>query len=216
MFLLFVGLACERRHATESREMSIMIQGTVRNSQGLGIFPAYLIAQGRLLTKTNTQGEYTFTLFTKESSLTLLCSALNYRDTTAEITIHGDQPIQLDFVLTSDSTLGKVYGEFQDYGLFTQAIEADPSLKNWGAKEIFDAATGATMQFKTFGYPIPPQEVYLEDRLLATSDAWGQFYFRLQCGTYPLRGRCEGYQDTTQIVKILPDSPNYVIFFLSK
>lgn len=216
LLCLVVGIACERHHATESKETSITIHGMVRNPQGAGIYPAYLIGGNRLLAKTNAQGEYAFTLLTKEPSLMLLCSALDYRDTTVVVSLPDEGLVPLDFVLTPDSTIGKVYGEFQDHALFTQAVEADPSMKNWGAKQIFDAATGATMQYKTFGYPVPPQEVYLEDSLLATSDAWGQFSFKLQCGTYPLRGMCEGYQDTTQIVKILPNTPNYVIFFLSK
>lgn len=212
-FLLLVF--CNRREATEPKETSITIQGTVRNFQGMGIYPAYLIVQDRLLSKTNAQGEYAFTWSTKGSSLTLVCSALNYRDTTAEISCQEASPIRLDFVLTPDNTLGHVYGEFQDQGLFNQAMETNPSLNDWDPKQMFDASTGATMQIKTFGDSLPPQYVYLEDSLLATSDAWGQFHFRLQCGTYPLRATCEGYQDTTQIVKILPGS-NYVIFFLSK
>jgi hypothetical protein len=211
--LILCGMSCIRNSAIGPKETRGTVQGTVKSAGIAFIHPAYLFCRDSLLATTDEQGKYTIASM-NEGPAALTCSALNYRDTTVQVQVKGGQTIAADFMLTPDSTIGKVYGEFQDWNLFNDSLITNPSLANWDAKRIFDAATGATIQYKTLGYEVGERRVYLGDSLLAVSDAWGQFWFKIPCGTRPIKGSCEGYYDAAQVVKVLPNTHHYVNFFL--
>jgi hypothetical protein len=215
--IMLVVITCDK-NPSEPKPTIGTIQGNVKSilpGNSTAIHPAYIIVEDRLLATTDENGNYVIASI-EEGTYQLTCSALNYRDSTEQVSVLGGKTINHDFYLTPDSSIGRVYGEFQDVTLFNQRLQADPSLAQWDAKKIFDAATGATVQAKTFGYEIPNRKVFLGDSLLAISDVWGQYWFKIQCGTYPITGSCEGYYDSTQVIKVLPDARSYVNFFLRR
>ena len=216
ILILFLSMiSCDHNNSTGPKETKGTVQGTVKSVNDTPIHPAYLFSQDSLLANANEQGKYTITSI-EEGSLTLTCSALNYRDTTVQVQVQGGQTVIVDFMMTPDSTMGKVFGEFQDMNLFADSLKTNPSLANWDAKYIFDAVTGATIQYKTLKYPVPDRKVYLGDSLLAIADAWGQYWFKIQCGTYRITGSCDGYNDASRVIKVLPDTRVYVNFFLTR
>ena len=152
----------------------------------------------------------------EEGTYELICSALNFRDTIEYVKVVGGETVRHDFSLQPDSTMGRIVGEFQDLFIFKDSLQNNPGLADWDEKQIFDAATGATIQMKWLQDPVGDREVYLGDYLLGKSDAFGQYGFILQCGTYPVEGKCEGYISKTHIVKVLPDTKIYLNFILER
>lgn len=215
--LVLLVINCDD-NPTEPKPAIGTIKGTVKiiSSGNPGIiYPAYIFFEENLLATTDAQGNYLISPI-DEGSYQLTCSALNYRDSTEQVNVLGGKTTAHDFYLTPDASTGRVYGEFQDVTLYNQRLQTDPSMAGWDAKKIYDAATGATVQAKTFGYEIPARKVFLGDSPLDSTDVWGQYSFRIQCGTYPITGSCEGYNDTTQVIKVLPDQSIYVNFFLRR
>jgi hypothetical protein len=214
VFTVFTQLNCTR----ESNETKGDIKGVVKelnqNSEEI-ICPAYIIYEDTLFATTNESGEYLISSL-EEGTYTLICSALNFRDTIEQVKVVGGETVTHNFSLQSDNTTGILVGEFQDLLIFNDSLETNPGLAGWAAKHIFDAATGATIQMKWLNYPVGDREVYLGDDLLGISDAWGQYGFYIQCGTYCFTGKCEGYKSKTHIVTILPDTKFYLNFFLER
>jgi hypothetical protein len=214
VFAIFTQLNCTR----ESNETKGDIKGVVKelkqNSEAV-IYPAYIIYEDTLLATTNESGEYLISSL-KEDTYTLICSALNFRDTIEQVKVVGGGTVTHNFSLQSDNTTGILVGEFQDLLIFNDSLETNPGLAEWDGKKIFDAATGATIQMKWLNYPVGNREVYLGDDLLGISDAWGQYGFIIQCGTYCFTGKCEDYKSKTHIVTILPDTKIYLNFFLER
>ncbi len=215
LILFLILLSCLRNNSIEPRETKGTIQGTVKSINNTVIHRAYLFSQDSLLADTNEQGIYVIAAV-EEGLLDLTCSALNYRDTTVQVQVKGGKIATVDFVLAPDSTIGRVYGEFQDLNIFSDSLQSNPGMADWDAKYIFDAVTGATIQYKTFHYEIPERRVFLGDSLLVTADAWGQYWFKIQSGTYRITGSCDGYYDVARIIRVLPNSRNYINFFLTR
>ena len=216
MGCMLIFLNCE--NSTEPKEATGMIAGSVRSVllRDLAIIhPAYIFLADSLLATTDEHGDYLISSI-EEGMYPLTCSALNYRDSTEQVGVLGRKTVIHNFYLTPDSSIGRVYGEFQDVTLYNQGLETNPSMADWDAKRIFDDVTGATVQAKTFGYEVPDREVFLGDSLLAISDAFGQYWFKIQCGTYPITGSCEWYYDRGRVTRVLPDTPIYVNFFLHR
>ena len=214
--IFFVSFFIKCDNVTEPKEIRGTITGTVKkilSGDGSIIHPAYIFLEDSLIATTSESGEYTISSI-EQGSYFLICSSLGYSDTTTLVQVVGGKTITHDFYLTPDSSTGRIYGEFQDATLFNQNIQTNPALVDWDAKQIFNDITGATIQAKTLQYDVPDRKVFLGDSLLAISDGWGQYWFQIQCGTYPIRGCCEGYYDTTQVIKILADTRSYVNFFL--
>jgi ribosomal protein L21E len=176
-----------------------MVQGEVKNAAGAVIHPAYVISGDSLLAATDTRGKFNFNL-NFEGSVSLTCSAVNYHDTTMQIQAKAGRTVAADFTMKRDNATGRVYGEFQDNLLLADAVKADPSIKDWNPKQVFDGTTGATIQAKWFGHEVPERRVFLGDSLVAVADGFGQFWFKVQCGTYPIKGTCEGYVDAARVV----------------
>lgn len=217
MSLFLIIINCNDR-PTEPKPTNGMIAGHVESASpgNLGaIHPAYIFVENRLLATTDANGDYEIDSL-EEGIYQFTCSALNYRDTTEQVHIRGGQQNTHNFSLAPDSVTGRLYGEFQDVTLFNQNLQINPAMSGWDAKRIFDSATGATVQAKTFGYEIPDRKVFLGDSLLAISDVWGQYWFEIQCGTYPITGSCQGYHDSTVVIKVIPNTKVYVNFFLRR
>ena len=212
---LFSG-GCE--NSPEPKKTKGSISGIVRSKNSgsaLVNHRAYIFLQDSLIATSDVDGSYAISTV-EEGSYLLTCSSLGYRDTTEAVQARGGKSATHDFYLIPDSSTGRVYGEFQDMGIFSDSLLSKPYLKDWDAKQIYDGVTGATIQSRTLMYHVPPREVFLGDSLVAISDDWGQFWLEIQCGTYPLTGRCENYNDVTLVVKVLPDSRIYVNFYLQR
>ena len=212
VFLFFIS--CDK--STGPTETLGSITGTVMNGQATGtqiIHPAYIFSGDSLLATTDESGKFSI-LNLQEGNHNFICSALYFRDTTAQIQISGGKTVTHDFYLIPDSTIGLVYGEFQELNLFNDSLQTHPAMASWDASQIYDRTTGATMIDKFLQYDVPDRKIYLGDSLLTKSDSWATYLFRIQCGTYQFRGTCEGYYDQTEVVTIPEDHPVYVNFFL--
>lgn len=209
---LFMG--CRDKHEPEPATGQLQITIKEQQNSNSGI-RAYLFLNDSLCGKTDVHGIYENNSV-KTGKYTLTCSAINFRDTTLSITITGGEATKLHFYLLPDSSVGTVYGEFQDLLLFNQKAANKPQMKTWDEQEIYDAVTGATMYKIAYPDPFPPRTVSLDDSIIAVSDGFAQYWFTIQSGTYLITGACYGYADTTRIIKVLPQSENYINFFLRK
>ena len=211
-----IAILCFLSCTKESNDTKGDVRGvvTIQNKETV-ICPAFIINGDTLLAKTNESGEYEITSL-EEGTYKLICSALNFRDTIEYIEVGGGETVMHDFSLQTDSTMGRLLGEFQDGLIFKDSLQTNPELANWDEKQIFDVATGATIQMIWLQYPVGDREVYLGEDLLGKSDAFGQYAFKIQSGTYCFKGKCEGYVSKTHIVKILPDTKFYLNFVLER
>lgn len=100
--------------------------------------------------------------------------------------------------------------------MYQQRVLEDSTLAEWDAQQMWDGVTGATLQSKFLKRESPPRQIWLGDSLLALTDDFGQCWFELQCGTYPITATLEGYCDTTQTVHVRPDEPTDMILFLDR
>ncbi len=214
VFAVFSHMICTKESGETEGDLKGVVKELKQNSEA-AIHPAYIIYGDTLLATTNESGEYLISSL-REDTYTLICSALNFRDTIEQIKVVGGETVTHNFLLQSDNTTGRLVGEFQDILIFNDSLETNPGLAEWDGKQIFDASTGATIQMKWLNYPVGNREVYLGDDLLGISDAWGQYGFNIQCGTYCFTGKCEGYKSKTHIVTILPDTKIYLNFFLER
>ena len=214
VFAVFSQLNCTKKSKETEGDIKGFVKELEQNSEAI-IYPAYIIYEDTLLATTNESGEYLISSL-EEGTYTLICSALNFRDTIEQVKVVGGETVTHNFSLQSDSTTGIVVGEFQDMLIFNDSLETNPGLAVWDDKQIFDAATGATIQMKWLNYYVGDREVYLGDDLLGVSDAFGQYGFYVQCGTYCFKGSCEGYISKTHIATILPDTKIYLNFFLER
>ncbi|MBN2001624.1 hypothetical protein JW935_29050 [candidate division KSB1 bacterium] len=216
LVFLFFSFACKQ--TTEHVETKGAVQGTVSCLLPVGavaIHPAWIFSDTTYLATTDAKGWYRITGL-ERGTHTFTGSALFCGDTTLSVVVQGGRTITLDFLLKPDSTTGKVYGEFQDGTLFQQRLQEDSSLANWSDKQIFDAATGATLQYKALKDTVADRAVLLGDSVLTIADAWGQYWFTIPSGTYPLTGSCDGYKNVTQVFRVEADSRNYLNFILPR
>jgi len=219
LFTLIIGTGCIRQTTEPDPPPSHgALQGTV-TSDGNVVHPSYIFMGDSLIAESGLDGAYQIDALTS-GTIQITCSALSFADTTVGVTIQGDETTLLDFDLTPDSTKGFLIGEFQDDSLFQQRLLEDPSLTDWTDKEICDAFTGATIQYKTLKPFIPYSYVYLGDDSLIRADNWGQYAIQIQCGTYPFTAICNEYQTVTGVVRVVPeghpDGRAYLNFFLPR
>ncbi len=215
LLLLVVWAGCKKN----STEPPLLTPGSVSGIVRCGgnvVHSAYIFWGDSLLTTTDSQGAYHVDNVEPADYL-LTASALFCGDTTLSVQVKSGSTTTLDFTLSPDSSIGRVYGEFQDDSLFQQRVLQDAGLASMTEKEICDGGTGATLQAKTLGYYIPDRTVSLGDSLLAYSDGYGQYWLKLPTGTYPLTGACEGYKSRTRVVTVPPnDGRVYLNFFLPR
>jgi hypothetical protein len=216
--LLAVCLWIACKQTTEPKTGPGSLRGTVRSAatgEVSAIRSAFVFWGDSLLATSDAAGVYLIASL-REGAYLLRCSAAGHRDTTAQVMIAGGKTTVQDFSLVPDFSFGKVFGEFEDGDLFNDSLKTNPSMADWDAKTVFDAATGATIQFKTFQNMVPERRVVLGDSLLVTADAWGQYYFKIRTGTYSITGTCDGYESVTQIVSVEPNGRQYANFFLPR
>lgn len=179
------------------------------------IHPAYIFHNDTLIATTDELGEYFITSLI-EGKYTLTCSALNFRDTVRQVKVVGGETVTCNFSLQPDNSKGILVGEFQDLAVFNDSLISNPELAEWNEQQIYNAATGATIQIKWFPDFTGNRVVYLGDDSIGFSDAFGQYAFAIQSGTYCFTGKCKGYMSKTHVVIILPDTKTYLNFFLER
>jgi hypothetical protein len=203
--------SCEKKSGSGT-----VLQGTAVNVQDQSPIPfAFLILGEEWLAVTDAEGSFEITTL-DPGTHTLICSAIDYGDDSVRITIDAGDVVSYDFQLSPDDSKGRIYGELHDQTLYDEQLKVNPSMAAWSGKELFDGVSGATIQTMTFGMDLPASEIYIGDSLLSLTDGFGQYWFDIQSGTYPLRISSPGYQDTMQIVRVEPDSRIYANFILSK
>ena len=193
-----------------------VLQGTVRNMQDdQPIYPAFLILDNELLATTNESGSYEINSL-DPGIYSLVFSAINYADKTIQLELKEGHEQSNDVVLSPDHSEGRVYGELHDQTLYDEELLVNPSMEDWNGKELYEGVSGATIQTPTFGNDLPSSEIYIGDSLMELTDGFGQYWFDVQCGTYPLRVSSNAYRDTMQIIKVEADSRIYANFILSE
>lgn len=215
LLLLFLFTSCDK--STDPKETKGSITGKVRYGQ-TAIHPAFIFCGDSLWATTDESGSYSITSV-DEGSISLLCSAINYRDTTSQVQVSGGQTVTHDFYMTPDTSTGYVRGEFQDIILFNDSLLHHPSMANWDAQQIWQSSTGATLISKFLQYDVPRAKIYLDGTQISITDDWAQFAFKLQSGTYRITGTCDGYYDASETVTVLPGKladAVYVTFFMMR
>jgi hypothetical protein len=216
LLAVFLWIAC--KNSTEPQTSTGGIRGTVRSSSAADasvIRSASITSEDSLLATSDASGAYAVSSLS-EGTYRLTCSASGYRDSTMQVLVEGGKTAVLDFYLAPDLTTGWVFGEFQDRALYEDSLKTNPSMADWNAKTVYDAATGATIQFKTFDHEVAERRVTLGDSMLAAADAWGQYVFKIRTGTYRFTGSCEGYESVTRTIIVEPNGRHYVNFFLPR
>ncbi len=213
--IIFAYLSCD--NTTEPKETHGTITGSVQDisHNGTSVHPAYLFLNDSLLTTTDENGEFTISEL-EEGSYQIVCSALNFLDTTEQISVKAGKTTSHTFYLTPNLVSGRVFGEFEDMTLYNEVLAADTSKLGWSDLEVYQAGTGATLQSKTLGYEVPDRKVWLGDSLLALADNWGQYSFKIQYGTYPITATCEGYNSIDTVITVIPDEHLYINFFMRR
>jgi hypothetical protein len=208
---ILINISCDKED-----QAGTVLLGTVKNMlDDETVHPAFLILGNELLSTIDESGTYEITSL-DPGIYSLVCSAINYADKTMQVELKEGHVVTYDFLLSPDSSEGRVYGELHDQTLYDEQLIVNPSLADWNAKELFDGVSGATLQTMTFGLDLPTSEIYIGDSLFSVTDGFGQYWFDVQPGTYPLRVSSIAYRDTMQIVKVEKDGRVYTNFILSK
>ena len=215
--LVFLFTTCDNSTDPEEKETKGNITGKVM--YGMTALPSvYIFIGDSLRATTDDAGTYSITSL-EEGSYNLLCSAINYRDTISQVQVSGGSTVTCDFDLIPDTTTGWIKGEFQDIILFHDSLQNNPEMAYWNAEQIYQGTTGATLINKFLQTYVADRWIYLGDSLVSKTDDWAMFSLKIQCGTYQLTGRCEGYYDATEVVTVLPGTlanPRYVNFFMTR
>ena len=196
------------------------LQGVVSWNYQNGAVPAsqaYLFIGDSLMATTDETGQFEIPAL-DEGKQFILCSALFAKDTTVQINIAANKTSTLDILLTPDSTIGRVYGEFQDMTLFREKLTEMPEMAEWTELQEYEGTTGATYQMKWLDSLYTGGIVTLGDQWLAYDDGFGQYWFKIQAGTYPITGSSEGegYLSQTRVITVLPDDRVYLNFYLNR
>jgi len=213
LVLVLIGCKDKDNPVLTNANLHITIKSKAGNNP---ISKAFIFMNDSLYGKTDSKGIYTLDSISP-GTYTLTCSVINFRDTTLEIHITSGNTTQLNFSLVKDTSFGKVFGEFQDVALFEQKAIDKPVIKTWDEKQVYDWTTGATMYKISYPNPfITPRTVSLEDSIISVSDGFGQYYLKIQCGTYLITGACDGYTSSSKIIKVRKDAYTYANFYLEK
>jgi len=215
--VLFFSSSCDKSTNPKEKETKGNINGTVRHGT-TAITSAWLFIGDSLYAATDDSGNYSITALL-EGNYDLLCSAINYRDSISQVQVTGGNTITCNFDLPADTTTGYVRGEFQDIILFNDSLVNHPSMANWDAQQIYQSTTGATLISKFLQYDVPRAKIYLGASQISITDDWAMFSVKMQCGTYRITGRCDGYHDANEVVTVLPGKLGdavYVTFFMMR
>ncbi len=212
ILLIFIAfISCD--DPTSSEKFDGVFSGEIISSTtGEAIYPVYIFEEDSLLKIVVESNNYSIELEKGEHNI--LFSAIGYQDTIISINIDGRTTKEI--VLTENSETGRVYGEFQDLLQLQQKIAENIDIANWTEKEIMDGVTGATILEDNSTTDFQQAQLFIADSLIKYADVYGQYWIKIQCGTYPLAGISEGYYSETIIVKVLPDTRVYKNFYLTK
>lgn len=215
IFIIVIFLFCRCSNDTEPVIENTIIGTVINQLNQKPIYPAYIIYNNELLATTNEDGSFEITSL-KAGEYSLICSAVNFSDKVMQVNIEDGQIVKNDFILSPDYTMGELIGEFQDKLLLDEIFINDPTIAEWDEEKIFDGVTGATIQKKNKPVPVVMSHVYLGDSLLVKADDYGQYWFEIQSGTYPITVVSEGYYDQLRIVKVESDSMLFINFILDR
>lgn len=209
LFLLIAIFSCD--NPTSPVNVKAIFSGEIKNAaKGEPVSPVYIFESDSLISTVDQNNHYSIELDYGEHEITF--SALGFLDNVVPIKINGN--IQKEIKLTENSASGRIYGEFQNLVIFQQKIAEFNNLKNWTEKEIMDGMTGATIQGDYSDPNFEQAQLFIGDSLMGYADVWGQYWMKVQCGTYPLTGKSKGFLSKTRIVKVLPESKIYINFYL--
>lgn len=83
-------------------------------------------------------------------------------------------------------------------------------MAEWTDQELFDGVSGATIQGRNFDFDLYPASIYIGDSLFAETDDYGQYWFEVQIGTYPITVVSKGWKDSLKVKEVVYDS--YAVF----
>lgn len=211
LFLTFVIYfnACE--DSTSPLKNTSTLSGKITNSAtGTSVPQVFIFLEDSLLTTLIKKTDYSFEL---ESGMSLLTfSAIGYEDKKLELNLNENTTQNIELIPSSDK--GRVYGEFQDIIKFQENVEENENMETWNEEEIYDGVTGATILEENSVTTFQQAELFIADSLLRYGDVYGQYWFEIQTGTYPISGKCEGYSSKTQIITVLPNTKTYLNYYL--
>ncbi len=202
--------ACEEENKTWT-----LLVGSVQSMEGHKEVHSFFLILGDELLATSNDGSFEIDSL-EAGSYSILCSSLGFRDTLIQIEVSEGVVTVCDIFLTEDYSRGWVYGELHDSEQYHGRLSLDPSMEDWTGKELFDGVSGATIQTMTFGYDLPPAEIYIEDSLLTLTDGFGQYWIDIQSGTYPIRVSMPGWDEDTKVIRVEPDSTAFCNFILAQ
>ena len=172
----------------------------------------YIIMNDSLISSSNQSNNFSVDLAYGEHEL--IFSAIGYLNENVTVDINGDKKMNIQ--LTENSATGRIYGEFQDKTVLEQKISQNSEIANWTEKQICDGVTGATIMEDNYDEEFQQPQLFIGDSLIKYADVYGQYWIEVQCGTYPLTGKCEGFSNKTEIIKVLPDSREYLNFYITQ
>lgn len=210
MILLIVAIiSCEDTEIPE--KSNGVFSGNIASNSGEPIYPTYIFEGDSLLSILNANKQFSIELDNGEHEI--IFSAIGYSDKVTSISINGDLSTEIKFEENQES--GRIYGEFQDLILFQQKISEDSDLANWTEKQVLDGVTGATILEDNASTNFQQAQLFIGDSLISYADVYGQYWIEIQCGTYPITGKSEGFTDETKAIKVIPDSRVYFNYYLT-
>jgi hypothetical protein len=208
LLLLFSIISC--KDTAFQHPSGGVFSGNVTTASGLPVYPFYITEVDSLLRIVKKNNMFSIEL--EEGEHEIVFSAIGYIDKIVHIQVNGN--INSEIKLEVNKVSGRIYGEFQDLKLFQQKVSENKELAKWSAKQIMDGVTGATIMENNFSTNFEQAQVYIGDSLLSYADVYGQYWFEIQCGTYPITGKSAGFSSETKVIKVLPDVKVYLNFFL--
>jgi len=209
--ILVAFISCQDPTSPENSD-GIFSGEIISSAAGEAIYPVYIFEGDSLLRILDQNNSYSIKLDYGEHEI--LFSAIGYLDEVVSVNINGNSSREIN--LTENSETGRIYGEFQDLLLLQQKISENNEIANWTEKQILDGVTGATIQEDNSNTDFQQAQLFIGDSLMKYADVYGQYWIKIQCGTYPVTGISAGFSSKTEIVKILPDSRIYKNYYLSK
>jgi len=213
--LLFISLISCDDNEIQPPAVGVF-SGIVTSVRGLPVYAIYILEGDSLLSAVSKNNKFSIVL--EEGEHKIIFSAIGYADTIFLVQINGD--IHAEIKLKENKQTGRVYGEFHDLKLFQQKVTENSELASWSDKQIVDGLTGATIMEDNSGTNFEQAQLFIGDSLLGYADVYGQYWIKIQCGTYPLTGKSAGFLSETKVIKVVPDVKpevkKYLNFFLVK
>ena len=209
VILLTIIISCE--DSTSPNNSGGVFSGTIiSSSTSEPVVSVFIFMDDVYLGMIENSNSFAFELNPGEYEF--IFSAIGFLDEIVSVTINGNY--NQEIVLTENSEIGRVYGEFQDSVKLEQKISDNNDIANWDEKEIYDGVTGATILEDNSSVDFQQAKLFIGDSLVGYADVYGQYWIKIQSGTYPLTGESEGFKNETKTIKILPDSKVYENFYL--